>query len=84
MKTYVYALKNNINNEIYVGIALDPQIRLLEHNRGKNRYTKAFMPWQIFYTEECKNKISDDNGGEEVRKKDGALVNFFPFSFQLT
>ena len=63
MKTYVYALKNNINNEIYVGIALDPQIRLLEHNRGKNRYTKAFMPWQIFYSEEC-------NGWAEARKRE--------------
>ena len=63
MKTYVYALKNKINNEIYVGIALDPQIRLLEHNRGKNRYTKAFMPWHIFYSEDCK-------GWAEARKRE--------------
>ncbi len=41
---FVYALKNKINNEIYVGISNDPERRLIEHNVGKNRYTKAFMP----------------------------------------
>jgi putative endonuclease len=51
MTVFVYALKNQINNEIYVGISSDPERRLKEHNSGKNRYTKAFKPWSIFYTE---------------------------------
>ena len=54
-KVFVYALFNKINTEIYVGIAFDPVTRLNEHNRGKNRYTKAFRPWNIFFTEEHKN-----------------------------
>lgn len=49
---YVYALKNNINAEIYVGITTDIKRRLKEHNSGKNRYTKAFVPWEVFYMEE--------------------------------
>ena len=48
----VYALKNNINKEIYVGISKDPDRRLREHNSGKNRYTKAFSPWIIFFQEQ--------------------------------
>ena len=48
----VYALKNEINSEIYVGISKDPQARLVQHNSGTNRYTKAFIPWKIFFTEE--------------------------------
>lgn len=55
MTIFVYALKNKINNEIYVGISNNPERRLLEHNCGKNRYTKAFMPWIIFFTEACEN-----------------------------
>jgi len=55
MIIFVYALKNKINNEIYVGISNDPERRLMEHNVGKNRYTKAFMPWTIFFTETCEN-----------------------------
>ena len=51
----VYALKNSINTEIYVGISKDHYRRLTEHNSGKNRYTKAFAPWIVFYTEEFEN-----------------------------
>jgi putative endonuclease len=50
-QVFVYALRNSINNEIYVGISQNISKRLKEHNTGKNRYTKAFMPWQVFYTE---------------------------------
>ena len=48
----VYALKNKVNNEVYVGITSCLDRRLAEHNNGKNRYTKAFLPWEVFYTEE--------------------------------
>jgi len=37
----VYAIISEVNGEIYVGIAKDPDIRLKEHNAGKNRYTKG-------------------------------------------
>ena len=48
----VYALKNRVNNEIYIGMTTALDRRLNEHNKGKNRYTKAFIPWIVFYTEE--------------------------------
>ncbi len=48
----VYALKNEINHEIYVGISNNVDRRIMEHNAGKNRYTKAFRPWSVFYTED--------------------------------
>jgi len=50
-QVFVYALRNFINEEIYVGISHDVEKRLTEHNLGKNRYTKAFRPWKVFYTE---------------------------------
>jgi|JI61114C2RNA_FD_contig_123_16622_length_3027_multi_3_in_1_out_0_1 putative endonuclease len=53
MTVFVYALKNQINDEIYVGISADLDRRLKEHNSGKNRYTKAFLPWTLFFTESC-------------------------------
>jgi len=48
----VYALKNQVNSEIYVGITNSLERRLIEHNSGRHRYTKAFKPWTVFYTEE--------------------------------
>ncbi|MBL7870937.1 MAG: GIY-YIG nuclease family protein [Cyclobacteriaceae bacterium] len=47
----MYALHNFNNEEIYVGISKDVERRLAEHNLGLNRYTKAFKPWKVFYTE---------------------------------
>jgi putative endonuclease len=48
---FLYALRNTLNKEIYVGISQDVAKRLKEHNGGKNRYTKAFIPWLVFYVE---------------------------------
>ena len=51
----VYVLSNSVNSERYVGMALDCQSRLLEHNLGKNRYTKVFKQWVIIYSEQCES-----------------------------
>ncbi|MEO6488663.1 MAG: GIY-YIG nuclease family protein [Ferruginibacter sp.] len=50
MKT-VYAIRSEINGDIYVGIANDSDLRLKEHNAGKNRYTKGLKPWKKIYEE---------------------------------
>ncbi len=74
----VYALFNEINTEIYIGITQDIEQRLKELNSGYSRYTKAFKPWKIFYTEVCDDysaarkrelyfKIT--SGRRELRKK---------------
>jgi predicted GIY-YIG superfamily endonuclease len=47
----VYVLSSIKDSASYVGMALDAIKRLNEHNRGKNRYTKAHLPWKIIYTE---------------------------------
>jgi putative endonuclease len=48
----VYVLQSQKDKATYVGMALDAQSRLREHNGGKNRYTKAHIPWIIIYTEQ--------------------------------
>ncbi len=74
----VYALCNEINNEIYIGISKDVLRRLKEHNSGNNRYTKAFKPWAVFYTEMCNDYSSarkrevyfkTTSGRRELRRK---------------
>jgi predicted GIY-YIG superfamily endonuclease len=47
----VYVLLSLKDKATYVGMALDAVKRLREHNAGKNRYTKAHIPWKIIYTE---------------------------------
>ncbi|HAE14784.1 MAG: GIY-YIG nuclease family protein [Chitinophagales bacterium] len=55
---FVYALKNDLNSEVYVGMTSELDRRLQEHNKGKNRYTKAFRPWKIFFSESHPDFIS--------------------------
>ncbi len=48
---YVYVLQNKIRSQIYVGSTNDLRRRLAEHNQGKERSTKRYMPWKLIYYE---------------------------------
>jgi len=54
----VYVLKNSVNEEHYTGMSFDVHRRLKEHNSGKNRFTRAFMPWYVIYKEEHQDYAS--------------------------
>src|SRR5688572_18843401 len=47
----VYAIKSLVDGRIYVGMSMDVLKRLLEHNSGKTKSTKAYRPWQLIHTE---------------------------------
>ncbi|MHB8854526.1 MAG: GIY-YIG nuclease family protein [Ignavibacteriaceae bacterium] len=52
----VYILKSIKNSRFYIGHTADPRKRLIEHNSGKTRSTKAYAPWEIVYTEDFGTK----------------------------
>ena len=52
---YIYAIKSDFDKRIYVGISMNVQKRLEEHNAGKTKSTKGYRPWKIIYKEECNN-----------------------------
>ena len=75
---FIYALNNEVNSEIYVGITSEIERRLREHNSGKSRYTKAYRPWYLFYSEASEDYTSarkrekyfkTTTGRRELRKK---------------
>ena len=47
----VYVVESLTDQTWYVGMALNVNNRLREHNSGKSRYTKGHRPWKIVYTE---------------------------------
>ncbi len=49
----VYAIRSLKSGLIYIGIAIDSNKRLKDHNRGKSKFTKGYMPWELIYTEKC-------------------------------
>ena len=51
MDANVYILYSEKLNKFYVGSTTDIERRLLEHNRGKEKFTKTGMPWLLVYNE---------------------------------
>jgi len=47
----VYVLLSEDLAHHYTGMTTDLTRRLMEHNSGKNKSTKAFSPWSIVYSE---------------------------------
>lgn len=48
---YVYLLRSLKNGSWYVGYTGDLRKRIAEHNKGLNRSTKAYCPWELIYYE---------------------------------
>jgi putative endonuclease len=49
---FIYILLNEQLGKTYIGSTVDLQRRLMEHNSGYCQYTKKYIPWVLFYTEE--------------------------------
>ena len=47
----VYILKSLIKEIYYIGCTTDLVKRLKEHNAGKTKSTKPYIPWKIIYSE---------------------------------
>jgi putative endonuclease len=48
---YVYVLYSEKAKRRYVGMSGDPEKRLVQHNGGYTKSTKAYRPWTKVYTE---------------------------------
>jgi putative endonuclease len=45
---YVYMLKSQtVQNQRYVGYTTYLRARLASHNRGENRHTSKYLPWDL-------------------------------------
>ena len=54
---YVYIITSAIYpNKFYVGSTAEVQARLKKHNAGGSIYTKDYIPWELVFTGEFKDK----------------------------
>jgi putative endonuclease len=63
---FVYAIKSKVRNYIYVGLTSDFDRRLLKHNSGQNRTTRAYAPFVVLLTEPYMTRL-------EARKREKYL-----------
>ncbi|MEM6642464.1 MAG: GIY-YIG nuclease family protein, partial [Bacteroidota bacterium] len=59
----VYVIRSDKDGRFYVGMTTNIQRRLNEHNSGRNRSTKGYRPWKLFFTEELTSRM-------EARKRE--------------
>jgi putative endonuclease len=55
---YVYAIKSEGRNYIYVGITDNVERRVMQHQNGYEKTTKPYRPFTLIYTEEFEDRIS--------------------------
>jgi putative endonuclease len=54
---YVYAIKSENRNYIYVGLTGDTKKRIAEHNDKKEKTTRAYVPFKTILIEEYDTRI---------------------------
>lgn len=64
---YVYVLYNKAKNFIYIGYSGNILQRVREHNSGKSRSTKHYIPLEVIHYEAYRN-MKDAKGREEYLK----------------
>ncbi|MBE9480990.1 MAG: GIY-YIG nuclease family protein [Bacteroidetes bacterium] len=78
---YIYVLESLSSNKRYVGMTIDINRRLKEHNAGKSKFTNAFKPWKIIYSETANSRKSAR--GREKYLKSAAGRRFLKNIFSL-
>jgi putative endonuclease len=51
MEYFVYILESETDGRHYKGQTSDIDKRVKEHNSGKTKSTKGYMPWKLVYFE---------------------------------
>jgi putative endonuclease len=74
---FVYAIKSRSRNYLYVGLTNNLVRRLGEHNKGQNKTTKTYAPFELVLVEEFgtrpearkREKFLKSGSGKEFLKK---------------
>jgi putative endonuclease len=53
---FVYILKSRKDGTYYYGSTANLPTRIEQHNRGKVKYTKGHLPYQLYYYEKYKSR----------------------------
>lgn len=53
---YVYILRSKVDGRLYKGHTEDLDQRLNQHNSGKTKSTKGFVPWDLVYHEKYETR----------------------------
>lgn len=56
MEYFVYVLMSSKDGRLYKGQTNNLEKRIVEHNTGKTKSTKGYLPWELVYFESFKTR----------------------------
>ena len=56
MEYFVYVLMSSKDGRLYKGQTNNLGNRIIEHNTGKTKSTKGYLPWELVYFESFKTR----------------------------
>lgn len=79
---FVYALQSKTCKRIYVGFTENLEKRIHQHNSGKTKSTKGYIPWELIYFEVVQDRFKarerekylKSGSGKEFLKLSCAMV----------
>ena len=71
---YVYLLKSKRNGEYYIGSTDNLKRRFYQHNKGLNKSTKRYLPWQLVYYEAFPAKVLAEKREQKLKRYGKGLV----------
>ncbi|HLK31196.1 MAG TPA: GIY-YIG nuclease family protein [Puia sp.] len=69
MSFKMYILYSAKIDRYYIGSCEDINIRILQHNSGRNKSTKSGVPWEIKYIEEFQSRAEAQSREIQIKKK---------------
>lgn len=69
----VYVLQSVGHNRYYIGHTSDIPKRVMRHNNGYVRSTKAYRPWNVVYTEHYNTKSQAYKREMEIKSYKGGI-----------
>lgn len=54
---YVYVLESQVDGRLYKGMTMRLGNRIKEHNLGKTKSTKGYLPWVLVHNEKFDTRI---------------------------
>jgi putative endonuclease len=70
----VYILKSSITDKYYIGQTSDIYKRLLYHNSGYSKSTKAGIPWKLVYSKSFDTRQQAMKRETEIKKYKSRLM----------
>ena len=74
MKGYLYILRSLKNARFYIGSTNDVGRRIIEHNRGKSRYTRFAGPFELVYQKEYTTLSEARQAEYQLKRQKSRLV----------